>query len=88
MAVVSIFLVITSIHFLQVKGISDSTKKQEEVLGDVPDEFLGISLREEICRLIAHHRRPPLVDPIVFTLMSDPVLLPSSKQIVDRTVIL
>lgn len=53
-----------------VKAIVDQSARndnQEELLGDVPDEFL---------------------DPIMQTLMLDPVKLPTSGKVMDRSVIM
>ncbi|XP_070548264.1 ubiquitin conjugation factor E4 A-like [Ptychodera flava] len=50
----------------KVQERATQQKKDEEILGEIPDEFL---------------------DPIMSTLMTDPVLLPSSKLTVDRTTI-
>ena len=50
----------------KVKETRDSLAEEEELLADVPDEFL--------C-------------PILSVIMTDPVMLPTSHQIVDRTTI-
>ena len=50
----------------RVLKLANKKKRQEEILVDVPEEFL---------------------DPIMSTLMTDPVMLPSSKKIVDRNTI-
>ncbi|XP_071105758.1 ubiquitin conjugation factor E4 A-like [Haliotis cracherodii] len=50
----------------KIRGLADSLREEEELLADVPEEFL---------------------DPIMGTLMKDPVLLPSSKNIVDKSTI-
>ncbi|MCL7039432.1 hypothetical protein MKW94_027681 [Papaver nudicaule] len=50
----------------KVKFAASEAMDEEEVLGEIPDEFL---------------------DPIQYTLMRDPVVLPSSKVTVDRSVI-
>lgn len=50
----------------KVSVMASRQEMEEEILADVPDEFL---------------------DPIMSTLMTDPVLLPSSRTIVDRTTI-
>src|SRR4051812_8120371 len=75
------------------------SQQHEEELGDIPDEFLGALLRSvgrwcvrvcvrafcpgltEACRLWSR------ADPITCMLMSDPVLLPTSKKTVDRSTI-
>jgi ubiquitin conjugation factor E4 B len=58
----------------------------EEDVGDIPEEFLGTSLlnfRALCCGLTVII----FVDPLMFTLMRDPVRLPSSNTIVDRATI-
>lgn len=50
----------------QVSRLAALQKEEDELLDDIPDEFL---------------------DPIMSTLMTDPVCLPSSKQVVDRSTI-
>ena len=59
-----------------------ATMEAEEDLGDVPDEFLGASSNKSALKLLRH-----LSDPLMFTVMRDPVLLPSSKTILDRATI-
>ena len=59
-----------------------ATIEAEEDLGDVPDEFLGASANKSALKLLRH-----LSDPLMFTVMRDPVLLPSSKTILDRATI-
>ena len=59
-----------------------ATIEAEEDLGDVPDEFLGASPSKSALKLLRH-----LSDPLMFTVMRDPVLLPSSKTILDRATI-
>lgn len=49
-----------------IESVSASVADMEELLGDIPDQFL---------------------DPLMMTLMKDPVLLPTSKVIMDRPVI-
>ena len=60
-----------------------ATLEAEEDLGDIPDEFLGMSLRCH-CR---HFTDFLCVDPLMYTLMRDPVTLPSSRVVVDRSTI-
>jgi ubiquitin conjugation factor E4 B len=59
-----------------------ATIEAEDDLGDVPDEFLGASPNKSALRLLRY-----LSDPLMFTVMRDPVLLPSSKTILDRSTI-
>ncbi len=59
------------------------TLEAEDDLGEVPDEFLGISFfHYRLSQLLIH-----VADPLMFSIMRDPVLLPSSKAIVDRATI-
>lgn len=65
----------------QVELAIQSGVEEEEELGEVPDEFLGKwFLILMYCWLYTNYP----VDPIFFTLMEDPVLLPTSQVIVDR----
>ena len=59
----------------RVERIKQADADEEEDLGDVPDEYLGTSA--------------PLTytDPLLATLMRDPVRLPSSRAVVDRSTI-
>lgn len=50
----------------RVKKLAALQKAEDEILTDVPDEFL---------------------DPIMSTLMTDPVILPSSRITIDRSTI-
>ncbi|KAF9927043.1 hypothetical protein FBU30_003541 [Linnemannia zychae] len=50
----------------KVEDVRQQEAKDEEELGDIPDEFL---------------------DPLLYTLMEDPVLLPTSKISIDRSTI-
>lgn len=58
----------------------------EEELGDIPDEFIG-----NVDALVAMARstdtRKCYLDPISAAIMRDPVILPSSKAVVDRKTI-
>lgn len=55
--------------------------EEEEELGEVPDEFLGKFFNAFIGKILI---LIIVTDPIFFTLMEDPVLLPTSQVIVDR----
>jgi len=64
------------------------TLAAEDDLGDVPDEFLGLSalsLSSWPAFLTDRHLFFP--DPLMCTLMRDPVILPSSRTVVDRSTI-
>lgn len=52
---------------VQVAQAAVEGQQEEEITGDIPDEFL---------------------DPIQYTLMKDPVILPTSDTIMDRATIL
>lgn len=61
-----------------------TTIEAEEDLGEIPDEFLGVFFLCFIMKawLIATHS-----DPLMFTIMRDPVTLPSSRVVIDRSTI-
>lgn len=64
-----------------------ATIEAEEDLGEIPDEFLGGFLF-----LLLHNGGHNswwciLTDPLMFTIMRDPVTLPSSRVIIDRSTI-
>lgn len=62
-----------------------SALEAEEDLGDLPDEFLGMDFSLSLDVLIWFDFLPQ--DPLMFTVMRDPVCLPSSKTILDRATI-
>ena len=59
----------------------------EEDLGEIPEEFLGMlhSLSLPIISPYTHPLTENHLDPILATLMEDPVILPSSNSIMDRS---
>lgn len=59
-----------------------ATLEAEDDLGEVPDEFLGQSMITHLIRCTDF-----LADPLMYTLMRDPVILPSSHAVVDRSTI-
>lgn len=58
--------------------------EEEEELGDVPDEFLG---KFDVHFWIDPDINCLFLDPILSSVMEDPVLLPTSNTIVDRSTI-
>ncbi len=58
----------------------------EEDLGEVPDEFLGMLLQFHL-HISSLTYAKLSSDPLMFTVMRDPVMLPSSKTILDRATI-
>src|SRR5205807_3795681 len=63
--------------------------EEEEEMGELPDEFLGMWLCSP-CFCILCSQYPTCVrilDPLMFTVMKDPVRLPSSRTIIDRATI-
>ncbi|KAL9608059.1 MAG: hypothetical protein Q9167_007083 [Letrouitia subvulpina] len=67
------------------KKAKEADDQAEEDLGEIPDDFLGgcfHELREKIELTI-----PCSEDPLVFTLMEDPVILPTSRTTIDRSTI-
>lgn len=64
---------------------SKATMEVEDDVDDVPEEFMGSYLR---CRGASGiWSNLTSVDPIAWVIMKDPVMLPSSKAVVDRTTI-
>jgi len=68
----------------QVEG-AKAVLEAEEDLGEVPDEFLGMRFAFESAHQLTDFDAQK--DPLMFTVMRDPVLLPSSKTILDRATI-
>ena len=69
--------------FEKAKELDDQA---EEDLGEIPDEFLGMSTLL-LLSLNALHADVLVSDPLMFTLMSDPVILPISRTTIDRSTI-
>lgn len=59
-------------------------EEEDDAMGEVPDEYLGSSFLSLLLRIATHSNT---LDPLTYDLMRDPVLLPSSKTIVDRSTI-
>ena len=70
--------------FKKAKEVDDQA---EEDLGEIPDEFLGMFLStiSLMGRGTASADCQP--DPLMYTLMEDPVILPTSKTSIDRSTI-
>ncbi|KAI4183557.1 MAG: hypothetical protein L6R41_005329 [Letrouitia leprolyta] len=71
------------------KKAKEADDQAEEDLGEIPDEFLGkLSLVKVRC---LHEKQAlsngGMLDPLVYTLMTDPVILPTSKTTIDRSTI-
>jgi ubiquitin conjugation factor E4 B len=64
-----------------------TTLEAEEDLGEVPDEFLGKSQSGYADLLSVRSLVARFTDPLMYTVMRDPVILPSSKAIMDRSTI-
>lgn len=62
---------------------SKATLEAEEDLGEVPEEFLGEFIALQYDDLLAYL----VLDPLMYTLMRDPVILPSSRAVLDRSTI-
>ena len=65
-----------------VQRVEDVIQKgiaMEEELGEAPEEFLG---RFHYCLSVDYR-----IDPLMYTVMEDPVLLPTSNITVDRATI-
>ena len=69
------------------KKAKELDEQAEEDLGDIPDEFLGTStlIRADCEEHVANLCRP--TDPLMYTLMEDPVILPTSRTTIDRSTI-
>jgi ubiquitin conjugation factor E4 B len=69
-------------RFKRAKEIDDQA---EEDLGEIPDEFLGmLSPSNGLWNPLANL---PRSDPLMYTLMQDPVILPTSRVSIDRSTI-
>lgn len=64
------------------KEAKEADEQAEEDLGEIPDDFLGMFRR---CSPRIRDLTEP--DPLIFTLMEDPVILPASKMTIDRATI-
>jgi ubiquitin conjugation factor E4 B len=70
------------------KAAKEADEEAEQDLGEVPDEFLGLSRpqpRSVNCLNVV--LTIFYLDPLVYTLMEDPVILPRSKVTIDRSTI-
>jgi len=76
--------------FKKAKEVDDQA---EEDLGEIPDEFLGtpfpfcflkILCTPTLAQSLTDRQR---TDPLMFSLMTDPVILPTSKTTIDRSTI-
>lgn len=70
----------------QLEQFAKYLEEEEAALQDVPDEFLGAYAHPEPAWASGAHLAF-VADALVFTIMRDPVRLPSSGMIVDRTTI-
>ena len=68
--------------FKKAKELEDQA---EQDLGDIPDEFLGSSW--VTARHSVDKKLTKLPDPLLFHLMEDPVILPTSKTTIDKSTI-
>lgn len=69
------------------KKAKEVDEQAEEDLGDIPEEFLGIANFLLPPTLGWMDRLIPLADPLMYDLMKDPVILPTSKISIDRSTI-
>lgn len=58
---------------------------EDEADGEAPDEFLGALRSLSLYRPKASSHPRSLVDPLTYEIMRDPVILPSSKTVIDRS---
>ena len=70
--------------FKKAKELDDQA---EEDLGEIPDEYLGILKLPQTHRESNYTNFCRLLDPLMYTLMEDPVILPTSKTSIDRSTI-
>lgn len=70
----------------KVKEAKAADEQAEEDLGEIPDEYLG-SFPIETFVFQTGILTSYLLDPLMYTLMEDPVILPSSKVSIDRSTI-
>ena len=69
------------------KKAKELDEQAEEDLGDIPDDFLGTSTliktdcKKQVAKLYLS------TDPLMYTLMEDPVILPTSRTTIDRSTI-
>lgn len=66
--------------FNAVEEAKQQDEEGEEALGDIPDEFLGTFPQSAIKSILT-------LDPLMYTLMEEPVILPTSKVSVDLATI-
>ena len=71
--------------FVQKVEILKATFEEEDDLGEVPDEFLGLSIGVSIISCLTEVGCT--LDGLMYTIMKDPVILPSSRAVVDRATI-
>lgn len=67
----------------KVQAAKEADDQAEEDMGEIPEEFLGSSPLSEHCFLIVAN----LLDPLMYSLMDDPVILPGSRISIDRATI-
>ena len=63
----------------------EADDQAEEDMGEIPDEFLGAPA--SALSMIRSVLLTYLLDPLMYTLMQDPVILPKSRTTVDRSTI-
>lgn len=67
----------------KVQAAKEADDQAEEDMGEIPEEFLGMPpLSEHYLLIIAN-----LLDPLMYSLMDDPVILPGSRISIDRATI-
>ncbi|KAJ5614295.1 hypothetical protein N7528_007949 [Penicillium herquei] len=69
----------------KVKEAKAADDQIEEDLGEIPDEFLGTFLFKPMCS--GYSANIWSLDPLMYTLMEDPVILPNSRMSIDRATI-
>ncbi|KAJ5725731.1 Zinc finger RING/FYVE/PHD-type [Penicillium malachiteum] len=70
---------------IKVKEAKAEDDQIEEDLGEIPDEFLGMFIFKPLC--LGYSANIWSLDPLMYTLMEDPVILPNSRMSIDRATI-
>ena len=73
--------------FVQKVEVLKVMLEEEEDLGEIPDEFLGASVSPSMGVLPCLTDNTWAIDALLYTVMKDPVTLPSSRAVVDRATI-
>lgn len=67
----------------KVQAAKEADDQAEEDMGEIPEEFLGMPSLSKLCFSTAAN----ILDPLMYSLMDDPVILPGSRISIDRATI-